>query len=86
MRRDREPSFFSFCVERLLSAREPRLKKKASAFLSNATEHADGERPRTRPDPKVPKDAPHRDISDGTLRLGPALGVRRRRAPKRLQK
>ena len=41
--------------------------------------------PRTRVDPKVPKDASDRDLSDAALRLDLALGVRRRRAPKRRQ-
>ena len=37
-----------------------------------ASEHADGRTPRTRVDPKAPKDAPHRDLSDAALRFGPA--------------
>ena len=51
-------------------------------FFSSISEHADGERRRPVPDPKVPRDASHRDLSDATLRSDLALGVRRRHAPK----
>ena len=42
----------------------------------------------TRPGPiwKAPKDAPHRDLSDATVRFDLVLGVRRRHAPKSRQK
>ena len=42
--------------------------------------------PRTRIDLKASKDASHRELSDSTLRFDPALGVRRRHAPKGRQK
>ena len=47
------------------------------------SEHADGERRGPVVDPKVSKGTSYRDLSDATLRLDLALGVRRRRGPKR---
>ena len=55
-------------------------------FFFNISEHADGDRRGPVADLKVPKDASGRDLSNATLRLDLALGVRRRRAPKRLLK
>ena len=47
---------------------------------ANASEHADGELPRTRVELKVPTDASRRDLSDAALRSGPsafAVGMHR---------
>ena len=59
---------------------EPQPQQALTFFFS--TEHADGEHRRALVDPRVPKDAPHRDLSDATLPFALALGVRRRHAPK----
>ena len=55
---------------------------RARFFLSNISEHADGERRGPVAGSKAPKDASHRDPSDAALRFDLGLGVRRRHAPK----
>ena len=55
-------------------------------FFFDISEPCRRRTPRSRADLRVARDAPCRDLSDATLRFDPALGVRRRHAPKKSPK
>ena len=56
------------------------------AFFENTSERGRWQPPRTCTDVKVPRNASHRDLFDGTVGSVLALGVCRRHAPKKLLK
>ena len=64
------------------SRQEAELWPECGSFLTDISEHADGERRLVAPMLKVSDDASCRDLSDGILGSVPTLGIRRRHAPK----